>query len=229
VKLPVSTPQSFPQYSSSEHMLDLGFHVAGPAMGAVGVPLLLVVGIDRAGADGALGLSLYAAVLLAMFAFSASYNLSRRPRRKEILRRFDRAAIFVMIAGTYSPFALAKIAGASGLGLFALVWSLALLGATLAFAFPLRSDFIAFPVPGIGVERGGRDQAARRRGSGARSRAAARGRRGLHLGSRAPFGKAPAQPQRLVACLRPRRRRRPSEHGNPRSAMMTVKGSSPQY
>jgi hemolysin III len=139
----VSERHPFPDYSAGERVLDRALHVAGLVLAGAGVPLLLVFGIGRAGAGVALGLALYGAGLLAMFAFSAAYNLARRPRAKEILRRFDRASIFVMIAGTYSPFALNKIAQSQGHGLFALVWSLAAVGVAISFALPRRSDRIA--------------------------------------------------------------------------------------
>jgi hemolysin III len=137
---------SFPQYSLAERRLDLGVHIVGLALAAVGAPSLLILGIPRADAGDAAGLALYATGLVAMLVFSCAYHLSARAPRKEMLRRFDRAAIFVMIAGTYSPFALGTIAGASGMALFASVWLLALLGASLAFAMPRRGDRLALVV-----------------------------------------------------------------------------------
>jgi hemolysin III len=135
--------QLFPFYSPNERRADIGVHVAGVLMSVVGVSWLLHAGFDGADAAAVLGMSLYAAGLIGMLAFSALYNMSRAPRRKEILRRFDRAAIFLMIAGTYSPFALSKMGGVAGLALFAPIWCLALFGVGLAFAFPRRSDRLA--------------------------------------------------------------------------------------
>jgi len=143
MKLSPRARSSFPQYSPGERRADLGVHVAGLLLAAIAAPLLLVIGIDQSGARAALGLALYAAGLLAMLAFSAGYNMTARARSKEILRRFDRAAIYCMIAGTYSPFALDRIAGAPGIGLFVVLWCLAVLGVVLAFAFPRTSDRVA--------------------------------------------------------------------------------------
>jgi hemolysin III len=140
---PAAATPSFPQYSQAERRLDLGVHILGLALAAVGAPSLLILGIPRADAGDAAGLALYATGLVAMLAFSCAYHLSGQACRKEMLRRFDRAAIFIMIAGTYSPFALGRLAGASGIALFASVWLLALVGASLAFAMPRRGDRMA--------------------------------------------------------------------------------------
>lgn len=69
---------------------------------------------------------------------SALYHLTRQPERKELLRRIDHAVIFVMIAGTYSPFVLVKVGGAWGFGLFAFVWAVALFGVLLKLRYPRK-------------------------------------------------------------------------------------------
>ncbi len=131
----------FPTYTKAELRVDLGIHITGLVLAAVGIPLLLFLGLwDGADTRTAVALPLYATGLLAMFSFSMLYNHIHEPAAKEILRRFDHAAIFLMIAGTYSPFALAKIGGPWGLGLFVVVWGLAVSGAVIAFAFPRKAD-----------------------------------------------------------------------------------------
>src|SRR5271169_3595126 len=82
----------------------------------------------------------YAAGLLAMLAFSAAYNLWPVSQTKWILRRFDHSAIFVLIAGTYTPFmAQLKISFASG-GLLTGLWVTAGLGVVLKLVLPGRFD-----------------------------------------------------------------------------------------
>ena len=65
---------------------------------------------------------------MATFSFSAGYHLVARPRVKEVLRRLDHAAIFLMIAGTYTPFILIKMQTPWGFGLLAVVWTMAAIG-----------------------------------------------------------------------------------------------------
>lgn len=71
---------------------------------------------------------IYGASLLAMVGCSALYHLSRAARRKLLFRRLDHAAIFLLIAGTYTPFALNRIGGYWGAGLLAFVWAVAASG-----------------------------------------------------------------------------------------------------
>jgi hemolysin III len=90
-------------------------------------------------------LGLYAVGLLAMLICLAFYNLALYDMiplssRTGVLRRLDHAAIFVMIAGTYSPFALVAIGGRWGLGLFAFVWFVATCGVVLKLLSPDRLE-----------------------------------------------------------------------------------------
>src|SRR3546814_3453856 len=73
-------------------------------------------------------LGLYGFGLIAMLGCSALYNLSGSAVWKGVFRRLDHAAIFLMIAGTYSPFALIVMGGGWGLGVFLFVWAVALCG-----------------------------------------------------------------------------------------------------
>ena len=85
------------------------------------------------------GVTVYVAGLLAMLACSLAYRATVEPRRRRFLRRLDHAAIFAMIAGSATPFALAR-SGARGVGVVAALWAVAALG----IAFKLR-----FPIGGI--------------------------------------------------------------------------------
>jgi hemolysin III len=88
-------------------------------------------------------LGLYAVGLVAMLGCSAAYNLAAEGRRKRVLRRFDHAAIFVMIAGTYSPVSLLGLGGAWGWGVAGFVWAGALVGAGLKLCGPGRFERVA--------------------------------------------------------------------------------------
>ncbi len=86
-----------------------------------------------------IGLIVYSIGLIGMFAASAAYNLVSHAGLKEILRRLDHAAIFVMIAGSYTPFAL-LVGGAAGHTLLAAVWAIAAAGVAIKLRFPRRFD-----------------------------------------------------------------------------------------
>jgi hemolysin III len=70
-----------------------------------------------------------------MFACSLAYNMSS-PRHRPLLRRFDHAAIFLMIAGCYTPFTTLRLTGAWAIGMTSAVWTLALAGATAKLLLP---------------------------------------------------------------------------------------------
>jgi hemolysin III len=103
------------------------------------VAVLLALAFPAATAGTLASLLLYSAGLLAMLSFSALYNLTVTPRRKEILRRLDHSAIYLMIAGTYTPFAL-KIGGMQGIVLLSVLWGVAALGIALKLLRPRRGD-----------------------------------------------------------------------------------------
>ena len=106
-------------------------HAIGLALDLAGCAGLAAAALPRA--DDPLlvaALGLYAAGLVAMLACSALYNLAGEdaPARKRLFRRLDHAAIFLMIAGTYTPFLLLAVGGAWGAGLLAFVWTVAVGG-----------------------------------------------------------------------------------------------------
>jgi hemolysin III len=75
---------------------------------------------------------------LAMFVTSVVYHWASRPELKVVLRKLDHSAIYLLIAGTYTPFALIGIAGAWGWPLFGIAWFLALMGIVAKFTFGFR-------------------------------------------------------------------------------------------
>jgi hemolysin III len=96
--------------------------------GAIGGLTLLGLSLGLGRMRQAAAVGLYVACLLLMFLASAAYNLAS-PRRRPLLRRFDHAAIFLMIAGSYTPFTTQRLTGAWAWGMTAAVWTLALGGA----------------------------------------------------------------------------------------------------
>jgi hemolysin III len=87
-----------------------------------------------------MSLALYGLGLLTMLISSTAYNLYVDHPERHILRQIDHAAIFVMIAGTYTPFLLVAVGGAWGHGLLAFVWAVALAGVVMKLTWPHRFD-----------------------------------------------------------------------------------------
>jgi hemolysin III len=127
-----------PRYSWSERVADAVVHILGFAAALAACAALAMAAPRPAEVRLAVALGLYAAGLLAMLGCSALYNLAGEGPRKALLRRLDHAAIFAMIAGTYTPVALLAIGGAWGWGLLAVVWVGAASGAVLKLLAPGR-------------------------------------------------------------------------------------------
>jgi hemolysin III len=108
--------------SGPEFTADAAIHIAGLGLG---VPAAIAMMVAALGDQrDVLPAVLYAMGMLAMLGFSAAYNMLRRHRWRDWLQRFDHAAIFAMIAGTYTPFTSRLEAGWAA-GLTALVWGIA--------------------------------------------------------------------------------------------------------
>lgn len=106
---------------------DLVVHVMGLTLALVGGIVLLTLAVMKGSISQVVGVSIYAAGVVAMLAFSTAYNFAK-PQYRPVLRRLDHAGIFLMIAGSYTPFTL-NLPGAWGVWMTAAVWSIATLGA----------------------------------------------------------------------------------------------------
>lgn len=133
---------NFPTYSKGEILADTAAHVLGLLFGLIATIALLITASQHDQALLILGASLYGLGLLAMLTCSAAYNLWPPSPAKELWRRFDHAAIFIMIAGTYTPFLMNRVGGDWGFGLLSFVWTVALIGAAMKLAFPRRWESI---------------------------------------------------------------------------------------
>ncbi|KAI95665.1 DNA-binding protein [Rhodomicrobium udaipurense JA643] len=129
----------FPSYTRAEQIADAGVHAAGVTFAAVASVWLLVEAAGAVSGAHLAAVIVYCLGLVAMFSASAAYNLAPERRAKELLRRADHAAIFVMIAGSYTPFAVV-VGGGAGIGMLVAVWAIAALGVFVKLRFPRRFD-----------------------------------------------------------------------------------------
>jgi len=133
-----------PPYSRSEelaHALTAGLGIVACA---IAIPWLA-----WAAAGDALrlaGAMVFGTTALAMFTTSVIYHWEREPERKQRLRKLDHSAIYLLIAGTYTPFTLVAMEGAWGWSLFGVVWTIAVLGVvaktTVGFRYPRLSTLL---------------------------------------------------------------------------------------
>ena len=107
---------------------DLVVHIVGLTLALIGGVVLLTFAVKAGSISQVVGVAIYAAGVVAMLAFSTAYNFAK-PQYRPILRRLDHAGIFLMIAGSYTPFTTQSLTGGWAWGMTIAVWSLAGLGA----------------------------------------------------------------------------------------------------
>lgn len=123
-----SDPFKYPAYAPSERIADGVVHGIGVLFALAGAVLLTLLAASAHGAALGVAVGIYAVALLATFVASACYHMTPWERFRPTLRRVDHAAIFLKIAGTYTPL-VAVVGGAFAWVLLALVWALAIAGA----------------------------------------------------------------------------------------------------
>jgi hemolysin III len=108
------------RFNSISHLIGTGLAIAGTAV-------LVVLAARLGDAWKIVSFSVYGAMLISLYLFSTLYHCARG-RAKNVLRKFDHCSIYLLIAGSYTPFALVSLRGAWGWSLLGVVWGLALLG-----------------------------------------------------------------------------------------------------
>ncbi len=102
-------------------------HLVGAALALVGASVLITLASVEGNVLKIVSYSVYSVTLFLLYLASTLYH-SFQGRAKAVFQRFDHLAIYLLIAGTYTPFALVAIQGATGWWLFGVVWSLAVIG-----------------------------------------------------------------------------------------------------
>ncbi len=113
-------------------------HGIGLLAAAAAAPILIIAAVQRGGTAGIVGASVFAATMLLLYLTSTLYHALARNRAKQVFQILDHGAIFLLIAGTYTPFTLGVLRGTWGWTLLGLVWSLALTGILLKVVYGAR-------------------------------------------------------------------------------------------
>jgi hemolysin III len=103
-------------------------HGIGLVLVLVAVPILIVLAATSGNIWHVVGVAIYGTTLISLYTASTMYHAVRHPAAKRALRILDHSAIYLLIAGTYTPFTLVNLRGAWGWTLFGLVWAFALFG-----------------------------------------------------------------------------------------------------
>ncbi len=117
--------------SLGEEIANSVSHGVGFLAALVATPFLVLAAARRGGAVAMAGASVFALTMVVLYLASTLYHALPSNRAKRVFRVLDHSAIFLLIAGTYTPFTLGVLRGAWGWTLFGLVWGLAVLGVTV--------------------------------------------------------------------------------------------------
>ena len=115
-------------YSLNEEIAHSVTHGIGVLLSVIGLAMLVVYSSQYGDVWHVVSSSIYGATLIALYTSSTLYHAVTLPDLKKFLQKLDHAAIFLLIAGTYTPFTLVNLRGGWGWTLFGLVWSIAIAG-----------------------------------------------------------------------------------------------------
>ena len=131
---------------SLEEIANAITHGIGLLLSIAGFVVLLVLAALRGTAWHIVACSIYGATLICLYTASTLYHAVISPRVKRALRIFDHSAIYLLIAGTYTPFLLVSLRGPWGWSLFGVIWGLALAGVLFKFWFVERFAILSTAV-----------------------------------------------------------------------------------
>ena len=122
-------------YTPAEERLNVITHGFGFVLELFGSYILLVQGLQEGIHLKFISYLIYCFGLLTLYLASTLYHSAKKPKLKTRLNVFDHSAIYVLIAGTYTPIALLTMKGAWGLSIFCIAWGLAIIGIIMKFFF----------------------------------------------------------------------------------------------
>ena len=130
-------------YSIGEEIVHSVTHGAGVLASLAAIPLLIVTASLHGDALRIVGGVVFGVAALLMFGTSTLYHAVQEPRLKSMLRTLDHAAIYLLIAGTYTPFTIGVVRGSVGWSLFGIVWTLAVVGIVAKISGRLRIPMLS--------------------------------------------------------------------------------------
>lgn len=118
-------------YTKGEEIANSVSHIVGGLLAIAGIVIAIVFAAMYGDAWGVVSASIYGSMLIIAYTMSSLYHALTHKGAKKVFRIFDHCSIFLLIAGTYTPFTLVTLRGAIGWTLFGIVWASAVLGIVL--------------------------------------------------------------------------------------------------
>ena len=124
-----------PTYTKGEEIFNMVSHIVGATMGIVALVLCVIFAAIHGNAYGVVSSAIFGTTLIILYTMSSIYHgLNEKLKAKKIFQIIDHWSIFLLIAGTYTPFALGPLreySAATGWTIFGIIWGLAILGIVL--------------------------------------------------------------------------------------------------
>lgn len=125
-------------YTPKEELANILTHALGALLGVVGLGVLVHLAAAHHSVWHSTSAWIFGLSIILLYSASTAYHATRAPAKKHVLRKVDHACIFLLIAGTYTPYLLVNLRGPVGWSLFGVIWGLAIAGVILKFWFTGR-------------------------------------------------------------------------------------------
>ena len=129
--------------TSHEEVANSISHGVGLLAAVIGAPILIVTAVRAGGTLGVIGASVFAATMVLLYLSSTIYHALPNGRTKQLFQLFDHSAIYLLIAGTYTPFTFGVLRGVLGWTLFGIIWGLAIGGILIKSLSRIRGDKVS--------------------------------------------------------------------------------------
>lgn len=130
-------------YNSIEEKLNVVTHGIGLVLSIVALVLLVLHANEMGTSRHIVSFTIFGTSLILLYSASTFYHYSQKPRLRRKLNILDHASIYVLIAGTYTPFTLITLKGALGWTIFGITWGIALVGVLLKLFYTGKYDKIS--------------------------------------------------------------------------------------
>ncbi len=130
-------------YNNTEERINIITHALGFVLSIVALVVLILHASTNGSARHIVSFTIFGASLIVLYAASTLYHYSQKPSIRRKLNILDHASIYVLIAGTYTPFTLVTLKGTLGWTIFGITWGIAIIGIVLKLFYTGRFDKIS--------------------------------------------------------------------------------------
>ena len=143
IRQPLENNTGVKYYPPTEEKINIISHAFGFLLSFAGLLLLLIKTVQYEGYRHCISVGIFGVSLMLLYAASTVYHSAKKPERRQRLRIVDHASIYLLIAGTYTPFVLITLYGQIGWLIFGAVWGMAIAGIVLKLFYTGRYNIVS--------------------------------------------------------------------------------------